>query len=98
MQTCFQVNLADQLLPNVNLVLQWNDTRGDTVLGTKIITDMLCEGVYALFGPEGSCYVEAIVAQSRNIPMFSYVSSNTVFSTTISDEAVLNKCDISVFD
>jgi len=26
-----------------------------------------------IFGPEGPCYVEAIVSQSRNIPMISYV-------------------------
>ncbi|KAK6625291.1 Receptor-type guanylate cyclase Gyc76C [Polyplax serrata] len=33
---------------------------------------MVCEGVSAFFGPEHSCLVEAIVAQSRNIPMISY--------------------------
>lgn len=36
---------------------------------------MICDGVAAFFGPEGPCYVEAIVSQSRNIPMMSYVSS-----------------------
>ena len=41
---------------------------------TKAMTDMICDGVSAFFGPEGTCYVEAIVAQSRNIPMISYVS------------------------
>lgn len=35
----------------------------------------ICDGVATIFGPEGSCYVEAIVTQSRNIPMFAYVSS-----------------------
>lgn len=75
-----QVNKDEKLLPNVTLVLQWNDTRGETVLGTRVITDMLCDGVYAIFGPEGSCYVEAIVAQSWNIPMISYVSSAFFFS------------------
>ncbi|XP_075220005.1 receptor-type guanylate cyclase Gyc76C-like [Lycorma delicatula] len=71
-----EVNNDTNLLPNVNLVLKWNDTRGDTVLTTRAITEMLCEGVTAFFGPEGSCYVEAIVAQSRNIPMISYKCSD----------------------
>ncbi|KAK9512964.1 hypothetical protein O3M35_001263 [Rhynocoris fuscipes] len=37
---------------------------------------MLCDGVAVFFGPEGSCYVEAIVAQARNIPMISYKCSD----------------------
>lgn len=62
--------------------MRWSDTRGETVEATKAMIDMICEGVAAFFGPEGSCYVEAIVAQSRNIPMISYVSSfNTVLET-----------------
>lgn len=75
----FQVNNNPDLLPDVTLVLKWVDTRGDTVLTTRAITEMLCEGVTAFFGPEGSCYVEAIVAQSRNVPMISYVSSLFLF-------------------
>jgi len=58
----------------VNLVLRWSDTRGETVEATSAMIDMICDGIVAFFGPEGSCYVEAIVAQSRNIPMISYVS------------------------
>jgi guanylate cyclase len=54
--------------------MRWNDTRGDTVVATRAMTDMVCDGVSAFFGPEGTCHVEAIVAQSRNIPMISYVS------------------------
>lgn len=62
--------------------MRWSDTRGETVEATKAMIDMICEGVAAFFGPEGSCYVEAIVAQSRNIPMISYVSSfNNWFET-----------------
>lgn len=37
---------------------------------------MICDGVATIFGPEGSCHVEAIVTQSRNIPMIAYVSSS----------------------
>uniref|UniRef100_A0A146LFJ5 Resact receptor n=1 Tax=Lygus hesperus TaxID=30085 RepID=A0A146LFJ5_LYGHE len=72
-----EINEDDDLLADVNLVLRWNDTRGDTVLTTRVITDMLCDGVYAFFGPESSCYVESIVAQSRNIPMISYTFFRT---------------------
>lgn len=70
---CIQVNKDKNLLPNVTLSLRWNDTRGDTVLATRAITEMICDGVATIFGPEGSCHVEAIVSQSRNIPMISYV-------------------------
>lgn len=35
---------------------------------------MICDGIAMIFGPEGHCYVEAVVTQSRNIPMISYVS------------------------
>ncbi|XP_047343121.1 receptor-type guanylate cyclase Gyc76C-like isoform X2 [Vespa velutina] len=56
--------------------MRWSDTRGETVEATKAMIDMICEGVAAFFGPEGSCYVEAIVAQSRNIPMISYKCSD----------------------
>lgn len=65
-------------MPNVTLELKWNDTRGDTVLATRAITEMICDGVATFFGPEGPCYVEAIVSQSRNIPMISYVSFHLV--------------------
>lgn len=68
-----QVNNDQTLLPNVTLDLRWNDTRGDTVLATRAITEMICDGVATFFGPEGPCHVEAIVSQSRNIPMISYV-------------------------
>lgn len=69
----FQINEDTQLLPDVKLALRWNDTKGDTVLATKAITEMICDGISVIFGPEGHCYVEAIVSQSRNIPMISYV-------------------------
>lgn len=89
-----EINNDPNILPNVHLELRWNDTRGDTVISTRAITEMvshsidflsknfpklnfrlqICDGVATIFGPEGSCYVEAIVTQSRNIPMFAYVS------------------------
>ncbi|XP_011308844.1 guanylate cyclase 32E isoform X2 [Fopius arisanus] len=71
-----EINNDPNILPDVQLVMRWNDTRGETVEATKAMIDMICEGVAAFFGPEGSCYVEAIVAQSRNIPMISYKCSD----------------------
>ncbi|XP_076549438.1 receptor-type guanylate cyclase Gyc76C [Osmia lignaria lignaria] len=71
-----EINNDPNILPNVKLVMRWSDTRGETVEATKAMIDMICDGVAAFFGPEGSCYVEAIVAQSRNIPMISYKCSD----------------------
>lgn len=66
--------------------LRWNDTRGDTVLATRAITEMICDGVATIFGPEGPCHVEAIVSQARNIPMISYVSF--FFTQNVSSNAL----------
>ena len=68
-----EINDDPKILPNVTLNLKWNDTRGDTVTATRAITEMICDDVSVIFGPEGTCYVEAIVTQSRNIPMIAYV-------------------------
>ncbi|PNF22660.1 hypothetical protein B7P43_G07107 [Cryptotermes secundus] len=67
-----QVNNNPSILKNIELVLRWNDTKGDRVRATLVITEMLCDGVAAFIGPEGSCFVESIVSQSRNVPMISY--------------------------
>lgn len=71
-----EINDDPDLLPNVTLALRWYDTRGDTVTATRAITEMICDGVAAIFGPEGTCKTEAIVSQSRDIPMISYVSND----------------------
>ncbi|XP_008543533.1 receptor-type guanylate cyclase Gyc76C [Microplitis demolitor] len=71
-----EINNDPNILPNVRLVMRWNDTKGETVEATKAMIDMICEGVAAFFGPEGNCFVEATVAQSRNIPMISYKCSD----------------------
>lgn len=71
-----EVNQDKNLLSDVYLELRWNDTRGDTVATTRAIVDMLCDGVKVFFGPEDSCYVEAIVAQSKDVPMISYKCSD----------------------
>ena len=56
--------------------MRWSDTRGETVEATRAMLDMICDGVVAFFGPEGTCFVEATVSESRNIPMMSYVSKS----------------------
>ena len=71
-----EINNNPNILPNVTLALRWNDTKGDTVLATRAMTEMICDGVATFFGPEGNCHVEGIVSQSRNIPMISYVSTS----------------------
>jgi guanylate cyclase, other len=68
-----EINNNTNILPNVTLVLRYNDTRGETVISTRAITEMICDGVATIFGPEGTCHTEAIVTQSRNIPMIAYV-------------------------
>jgi hypothetical protein len=74
-----EINNDENILPNVTLALRWSDTKGDTVVATRVMTEMICDGVATFFGPEGPCHVEAIVSQSRNIPMLSYVSTLILF-------------------
>jgi hypothetical protein len=75
-----QIEEDPHLLPNVSLTLRWNDTHGDTVQATKMITQMICEKVAVFFGPEGNtCHTEAIVAQAWNKPMITYVSVTVVY-------------------
>ncbi|XP_021202770.2 receptor-type guanylate cyclase Gyc76C-like [Bombyx mandarina] len=71
-----ELNNGVDLLPDVEIQLQWNDTKYDMVTSTRLITEMSCAGVAAFFGPEGRCETEAIVAQSRNLPMISYKCSD----------------------
>ncbi|VVD03545.1 unnamed protein product, partial [Leptidea sinapis] len=76
-----EINNSTELLPDVNLVLTWNDTKGDTVRATWLLTEMSCSDVVAFFGPEGRCHTEAIIAQSRNLPMITYKCSDYQTST-----------------
>ncbi|OWR49210.1 putative guanylate cyclase [Danaus plexippus plexippus] len=70
------INNSTQLLPDVRLLLEWNDTKCDEVTATRLLTHMSCSGVVAFFGPEGRCQTEAIIAQSRNLPMIAYKCSD----------------------
>lgn len=87
-----EINSSKDILPNVELALRWNDTRGDTVLATRAITEMICDGIATFFGPEGPCHIEAVVSQSRNIPMISYVSKS-IFSFFILF-CTIETCDV----
>ncbi|KAI5641792.1 adenylate and guanylate cyclase catalytic domain-containing protein [Phthorimaea operculella] len=69
------------ILQDVEILVEWNDTQSDTVIATRLITDMSCAGIVAFFGPEGRCHTEAIVAQARNLPMISYKCSDYQTST-----------------
>lgn len=70
-----QVNNDSSLLPGYHLEMLFNDTRGEMLHGTKAVIESWRDGAVAFFGPEDSCYVEASVAASLNLPMISYVSS-----------------------
>lgn len=57
----------------VRLSLQYNDTRSDLLLSTRILTEMMCHDVVAVFGPENTCNVEATIASAWNRTMISHV-------------------------
>ncbi|XP_012544731.1 receptor-type guanylate cyclase Gyc76C isoform X2 [Bombyx mori] len=71
-----ELNNGVDLLPDVEIHMQWNNTKYDMVTSTRLITEMSRAGVVAFFGPEGRCETEAIIAQSRNLPMISYKCSD----------------------
>ncbi|KAK2710816.1 receptor-type guanylate cyclase Gyc76C-like [Artemia franciscana] len=81
------VNSNVELLKGHKLEFRWNDTKGDVLISTKAITDMLCNETLAFFGPDGSCSVEATVAASWNRPIIAYkcadykVSDKKLFPT-----------------
>lgn len=70
-----QVNDDPKLLPGYRLEMLFSDTRGEMLQGTKAVLQSWRRGAVAFFGPEDSCYVEAAVAASLNLPMISYVST-----------------------
>ncbi|GFT72222.1 receptor-type guanylate cyclase Gyc76C [Nephila pilipes] len=73
------VNNNASFLNGHKLQMIYNDTEGDTLIGTYVTIQQWREGAIAFFGPEDSCAVEATVAASLNLPMISYVS--TIYST-----------------
>lgn len=75
-----KVNNDSSMLPDVHIELKYGDTEGDTIKGTKLLTDMLCDNVAAFFGPEISCHVEATVAAAWNRTMISYRCADSTVS------------------
>lgn len=69
------VNNNASFLNGHKLRMIYNDTEGDTLIGTYVTIQQWREGAIAFFGPEDSCAVEATVAASLNLPMISYVST-----------------------
>ncbi|KAH7950347.1 hypothetical protein HPB49_022721 [Dermacentor silvarum] len=59
-------------IPGYRMEMMYRDTRGEMLHGTRAVLDCWKGGAIAFFGPEDSCYVEAAVAASLNLPMISY--------------------------
>nr|XP_037286268.1 receptor-type guanylate cyclase Gyc76C-like [Rhipicephalus microplus] len=78
-------------IPGHRLEMIYHDTRGEMLQGTRAVVECRDKGAKAFFGPEDSCYVEAAVAASLNLPMISYKCSdanvanieNTTFARTV---------------
>lgn len=69
-----------KLLPDgVSLNLRFSDTRSDLLLATKALTEMMCNDVVAVFGPENTCNVEATIASAWNRLMISHVNNVPMF-------------------
>lgn len=59
------------------------DTLGDEIQSTRFVTDMICSNISAFIGPESTCWVEATIAEAKDIPMISYVSLKFTFQKTM---------------
>lgn len=77
------VNSNSSILKGHKLRMIYNDTEGDTLIGTNVTIQQWRQGAIAFFGPEDTCEVEATVAASLNLPMISYVS--TLFFSLLSN-------------
>lgn len=92
------------MIPGHNLTMLYNDTRGEMLQGTKAVVEGWKKGVVAFFGPEDSCYVEASVASSLNLPMISYKCSdatvekigNSTFARTVPSAALVVRSVIAL--
>ena len=68
-----KIHESGVLPEGVRLALQYNDTKSDLLLSTRILTEMMCHDVVAVFGPENTCNVEATIASAWNRTMISHV-------------------------
>ena len=77
------INNDTSLLPRHRLKFIWGDSRADTLVGTRLLTDEWRQGASAFIGLEDSCSVEAKVAAAWNLPMISYVSTCTFITAPL---------------
>lgn len=70
-----KVNNDTNLLPGHTLHFKVEDTKAQTLVGTKKVIELWKNGAIAYFGPENHCDTEARVAAALNLPMISYVST-----------------------
>lgn len=82
------VNSNSSILNGHKLRMIYNDTEGDTLIGTNVTIQQWKRGAIAFFGPEDTCEVEATVAASLNLPMISYVSKFIFFFDIINANSV----------
>ncbi|XP_077490503.1 receptor-type guanylate cyclase Gyc76C-like isoform X2 [Amblyomma americanum] len=81
----------ERRIPGYEMRMLYRDTRGEMLQGTRSVLECWRNGAIAFFGPEDSCYVEAAVASSLNLPMISYKCSdasvtkidNSTFARTV---------------
>lgn len=91
------VNKNKTLLPGYELVLVYDDAQGNMLNGTRAVVERWKQGAVAIFGPEDSCYVEAVVATALNLPMISYKCAdsslnkipNATFARTVPSEVLV---------
>ncbi|XP_072944058.1 receptor-type guanylate cyclase Gyc76C-like [Epargyreus clarus] len=74
------INNSTEILPDVTLLLQWNDTQCDTLTTTRLLTNMVSSGAVAFFGPEEICETPDVIEKSKNLPMISYKCSDSLVS------------------
>ncbi|XP_050739311.1 receptor-type guanylate cyclase Gyc76C-like isoform X4 [Eriocheir sinensis] len=75
-----RVNEKGVLPEGYKLKFEFYDTRGEEVMGSSIMVDLLCRNVSAVFGPEHTCFVEGTIAEGHNLPMLSYGCTNEIAS------------------
>ncbi|XP_037522806.1 receptor-type guanylate cyclase Gyc76C [Rhipicephalus sanguineus] len=87
----------NRTIPGYQMAMVYRDTRGEMLHGTRAVVECRDMGAKAFFGPEDSCYVEAALAASLNLPMISYKCSdanvanyeNTTFARTVPSAALV---------
>ncbi len=69
-------NRSDMIEQRIRLDYKYNDTKMDTLVAIRDMTELYNRDVAAFIGLEEMCATEARVAAAWNIPMITYVSFN----------------------